>query len=134
GMYQKSVSRAKMAELWIQQGRYQEAEGLLRGYEDEFDVAPVLASLCMIRGDYDGAASLLRTYTRGLGADCMRLAPALAILVDLELRREDLPAASRAARRLLSLEDECSSNEIRAMARLAAARIAAHRGVYERAL
>jgi DNA-binding NarL/FixJ family response regulator len=134
GMYQKSVSRAKMAELWIQQGRYPEAEELLRGYEDEFDVAPVLASLCMIRGDYDGAASLLRNYTRGLGADCMRLAPALAILVDLELRREDLPAASRAARRLLSLEDECSSNEIRAMARLAAARIAAHRGVYEGAL
>ena len=134
GMYQKSVSRAKLAELCIQQGRYQEAEELLRGYEDEFDVAPVLASLCMIRADYDGAASLLRTYTRGLGADCMRLAPALAILVDLELRREDLPAASRAVRRLLSLEEECSSNEIRAMARLAAARIAAHKGAYERAL
>jgi DNA-binding NarL/FixJ family response regulator len=64
----------------------------------------------------------------------MRLAPALAILVDLELRRKDLPAASRAARRLLSLEDDCSSNEIRAMARLAAARIAAHKGAYETAL
>jgi len=64
----------------------------------------------------------------------MRLAPALAILVDLELRREDLPAASRAARRLLLLEDDCGSNEIRAMARLASARIAAHKGAYERAL
>ena len=134
GMYQKSVSRAKMAELCIHQGRYQEAEELLRGYEDEFDVAPVLASLYIIRGHYDGAASLLRTYTRGLGADSMRLAPALAILVDLELRREDLPAASRAARRLLLLEDDCGSNEIRAMARLASARIAAHKGAYERAL
>jgi DNA-binding NarL/FixJ family response regulator len=134
GMYQKSVSRAKMAELCLQQGRYEEAEALLRGYEDEFEVAPVLASLFIIRGDYQSAASLLRTYTRGLGADCMRLAPALAVLVDLELRRADLPAASRAARRLLSLEGECSSNEIRAMARLAAARIAAHKGAYESAL
>jgi len=134
GMYQKSVSRARMAELCIQQGRYPEAEDLLKGYEDEFDVAPVLASLLIVRADYNSAASLLRTYTRGLGGDCMRLAPALAVLVDLELRREDLPAANRAARRLLSLEEDCSSNEIRAMARLAAARIAAHKGAYERAL
>jgi len=134
GMYQRSVSTAKMAELRIQQGRYQEAEDLLGGYEDEFEVAPVLASLYTINGDYQRAAGLLRTYTRGLGADCMRLGPALAMLVDIELRRDDLPAAARAARRLLSLEDECSSNEIRAMARLAAGRIAAHKGAHERAL
>jgi DNA-binding NarL/FixJ family response regulator len=134
GMYQKAMSTAKMAELRIQQGRYQEAEGLLRGYEDEFDVAPALATLYTINGDYQTAAGLLRTYTRGLGADCMRLAPALALLVDIELRREDLPAATRAGRRLLSLEDECGNNEIRALARLAAARIAAYKGAHERAL
>ena len=134
GMYQKALSTAKMAELRIQQGRYQEAEGLLRGYEEEFEVAPVLATLYTTKGDYQAAAGLLRTYTRGLGDDCMRLAPALSSLVDVELRRGDLPAATRAARRLVSLEDECSSNEIRAMARLAAARIAVHKGVHERAL
>lgn len=134
GMYQKAVSIAKMAELRIQQGRYQEAEDLLKGYEDEFDVAPVLATLYTISGDYQAATGLLRTYTRGLGSDCMRLAPALSLLVDLELRRKDLPAATRAARRLLSLEDECSSNEIRAMARLAAARIASEKGDHDQAL
>jgi DNA-binding NarL/FixJ family response regulator len=134
GMYQKALSAAKMAELRVQQGRYAEAEEFLRGYEDEFDVAPVLAALHTINGDYQAAAGLLRTYTRGLGGDCMRLAPALSLLVDLELRREDLPAATRAARRLRSLEDECSSNEIRAMARLAAARIAAHRGDADQAV
>jgi DNA-binding NarL/FixJ family response regulator len=134
GMFQQAVSRAKMAELRIHQGRYQEAEEVLRGYEDEFEVAPVLASLYVIRGDHQGATGLLRTYTRGLGGDCLRLAPALAILVDLELRRDDLPAATRAARRLLSLEDECGSNEIRAVARLAAARIASHVGDLDTAL
>jgi DNA-binding CsgD family transcriptional regulator/tetratricopeptide (TPR) repeat protein len=134
GMYQKAMSTAKMAELRIQQGRYQEAEELLKGYEDEFDAAPVLATLHIVNGDYESAAGLLRTYARGLGGDCMRLAPALSLLVELELRRGDLPAATRAARRLLSLEEACSSNEIRAMARLAAGRIAAHKGEHERAL
>ncbi|MFY9615549.1 MAG: LuxR C-terminal-related transcriptional regulator [Candidatus Dormiibacterota bacterium] len=134
GMFQKALSRAKMAELRVQQGRYQEADDLIRGYEDQFEVAPVLASLHIIRGDHQGAAGLLRTYVRGLGADCMRLAPALAMLVDLELRRDDLPAATRAARRLLSIEDECGSNEIRAMARLAAARIASYVGDHDVAL
>jgi DNA-binding NarL/FixJ family response regulator len=58
----------------------------------------------------------------------MRLGPALAQLVELELRRGDLAAAARAAQRLLRLEGECNSNEIRAMARLASARIAIHKG------
>jgi non-specific serine/threonine protein kinase len=54
--------------------------------------------------------------------------------VDVELKRKDVPAATRAARRLLSLEEECGNNEIRAMARLAAARIAAHRGDPDQAI
>ena len=97
-------------------------------------MAPVLAALHTITGDYETAAGLLRTYSRGLGSDCMRLAPALSLLVDLELKRKDLPAATRAARRLLSLEEDSSNNEIRAMARLAAARIAAHRGDLDQAV
>src|SRR5207237_8341915 len=51
-------------------------------------------------------------------------------LVDLELRCDDIGAATSAARRLLDLEEESSSNEIRAMARLASARIAIHKREY----
>jgi DNA-binding CsgD family transcriptional regulator len=126
--YHSASSRAKLAELRIQQGRYHDASELLRGYEDEFEAAPALASLSVASGDHGRGAALLRAYTRALGTDLMRLGPALAQLVELELRRGDLAAASRAAQRLLGLEGECNSNEIRAMARLASARIAIHRG------
>jgi DNA-binding NarL/FixJ family response regulator len=70
---------------------------------------------------------VLRTYTRALGGDCMRLGPALALLVDLELRCDRVGAASQAARRLLALEEGCNNNEIRALARLACARIAIYK-------
>jgi DNA-binding NarL/FixJ family response regulator len=102
----------------------------LHGYEDEFEPGQALATLYVATGDYARGAAVLRTYTRGLGNDCMRLGPALALLVDLELRCDNIGAASVAARRLLTLEEECSSNEIRAMARLASARIALHKLEY----
>jgi DNA-binding CsgD family transcriptional regulator len=132
--YHSASSRAKLAELRIQQGRYQDAAELLRGYEDEFEAAQALASLSIALGDHARGAALLRTYTRGLGTDFMRLGPALVLLVELELRRGDLAAAARAAKRLLALEGECNSNEIRAMARLASARIATHQHDQPRAL
>jgi DNA-binding NarL/FixJ family response regulator len=49
------------------------------------------------------------------------------LLVDLELRCDRVGAASQAARRLLALEEDCSNNEIRALARLASARIAIYK-------
>jgi DNA-binding CsgD family transcriptional regulator len=126
--YHGAASRARLAELRVQQGRFEEAAEVLKGYEDEFEAAQALASLNAALGQHGRAAALLRTYIRGLGEDSMRLGPALALLVELELRRDDLTSASKAARRLLSLEEVCSSNEIRAMGRLAAARIANHKG------
>jgi DNA-binding NarL/FixJ family response regulator len=128
--YHVAASRARLAELRVHQGRYAEAAELLRGYEDEFEAGQALAALYVATDEYARAAAVLRSYTRGLGNDCMRLGPALALLVDLELRCDDVGAATSAARRLLALEDECSSNEIRAMARLASARIAIHKRDY----
>jgi DNA-binding CsgD family transcriptional regulator/tetratricopeptide (TPR) repeat protein len=132
--YHVAASRARLAELHIHQGRYEQARELLRGYEDEFEVAQALARLYVATGDYPRAVAVLRGYSRGLGNDCMRLGPALALLVEVELRCDNIGAATNAARRLLALEDECSSNEIRAMARLAYARIANHRQEYAAAI
>jgi tetratricopeptide (TPR) repeat protein len=128
--YHIAASRARLAELWIHRGRYQEAAELLHGYEDEFETAPALARLYVATGQHTRAAAVLRTYTRGLGSDYLRLGPALALLVDLYLRCDDVGAASAAGRQLLGLEEECSSNEIRAMARLASGRIAIHKLEY----
>jgi DNA-binding NarL/FixJ family response regulator len=132
--YHAAASRARLAELWIQQGRYDETAELLRGYEDEFEASQALAHLCVASGEHARAAAVLRTYTRGLGSDCLRLAPALALLVELYLRCDDVGAASAAGRQLLALEEECSSNEIRAMARLASGRIANYKLEYTAAI
>jgi DNA-binding NarL/FixJ family response regulator len=125
--YHVAASRSRLADLWIHLGRSDEAAELLRGFEDEFEAAPALARLYMATGEYARAAAALRTYARGLGSDCMRLGPALALLVELYLRCDDIGAASSAGRKLLDLEDGCSSNEIRAMARLASGRIAIYK-------
>jgi DNA-binding NarL/FixJ family response regulator len=133
-IYHQSDAIARLAELRIQQGRYAEAAETLRGYEDEFEVAPVVARLRLVEGNYAQAASLLRGVARGLGGDTIRLGPLLALLVEVELRSGDVLAATRAARRLNSLEDNCGSNEIRAMARLGQARLALHRNDHEAAI
>jgi class 3 adenylate cyclase len=135
GAMHRASSAAKLAELRIQQGRYDEAAELLEDHQDEFEAAPAVASLNIARGDFQKAAGVLRSYTRGLGSDCLRLAPALSQLVDLELRRNDQPAAARAARRLQQLaEGDCGSNEVRAAAHVASARLAGIRGEHEEAI
>jgi DNA-binding CsgD family transcriptional regulator/tetratricopeptide (TPR) repeat protein len=132
--YHYAKSAAQMADLRLQQGNYQEAAELLRGIEDSIDVAPVLARLRSAEGKLDEASSLLRSAARSLGSDLMRLGPVLALLIDVELRRGDLPGAQRAVRRLRAIDEACNSNGIRAMARLGSARIAIHRREHEAAI
>jgi hypothetical protein len=47
----------------------------------------------------------------------------LALLVEVELLRDDRPAAEKAFEQLRSLEERCESNEIRAHMRLASAEL-----------
>ena len=123
-VYYSASSTAYLAELRIRQGRYAEAATLLGGIEGRIEAAHAAAMLALALGDSDRAAALLRTAIRSLGSDCMRLAPALALLVDADLRRQDREAAHRTAARLLAVDEACSSNEIRALAHLSAARLA----------
>ncbi|MPZ13385.1 MAG: hypothetical protein GEU73_02990 [Chloroflexi bacterium] len=127
-VYSRVRAPMLLAELYILRGRYGEAAEILGGFEHELEAVPAVARLRLVEGDYGKAAALLRSATRGLGENCMRLAPVLALLVEVELRRGDSASAGRAAERLVALEERCESNEIRAMARLGAGRITLHDG------
>ncbi len=128
------AAAARLAELRIQQERYHDAAELLKGYEDEFEAAPAMAALYMERGEHQKASAVLRSFTRGLGSDVLRLAPALAQLVELELRRGDQPAAGRATRRLQELAESTDSIEVRALAETVSARMVGLAGDHEAAI
>ncbi|MFN2581933.1 MAG: LuxR C-terminal-related transcriptional regulator [Candidatus Dormibacteria bacterium] len=132
--YHHTNSTAKLAELKIQQGKYDEADKLLRGLEGRVEAAPAAAHLAMARGDHARAAALLRSVVRNLGTDCMRQAPAFALLVEAQLRCGDVEAARRSAHRLLALHEGCSSNEIRALGHLTSARLSLHENDSESAI
>jgi DNA-binding NarL/FixJ family response regulator len=127
GFYQPSAA-ARLAEMRMHQGRYDDAAQLLAAYADRFEVWPTLAHLRLVQGDYEQAASLLDMTVRALGQDSIRGAPELSILVETELSRGDLEAAQKAAERLAAIEASSESNEIRALDRLSRARIARQQG------
>ncbi len=126
--YYRAGAAARLAELRIRQGRYDEAAMLLAGYEDRFEVWPTLAHLRFLQGDYEQAASLLDLTARSLEHDCLRMAPVLSLLVETELGRGELDAAQSAAARLSFIAARSESNEIRALDRLSQARIARRQG------
>ncbi len=130
GAYHRALSAARLAQVRIQQGRYRDAAELLAGHEDDFETISVLAQLRLAEGQVEQAAGLLRSAVRGLGGDCIRRAPVLAMLIQVELQRDDLQAAERARQQLAALETRCESNEIRAYARLGAGMVARYAGDY----
>lgn len=132
--YHTANSRARLAALRVQQGRYDEAAELLAGLTDHVEAAVTAARLHLATGRPHEAAVVLRSAARSLANDSMRVTPVLTLLVEVELLCGDTEAAQKAAQRLAAIAGGCASNEIRAQARLAASRIATHRGDHRAAV
>ena len=124
----------QMAELRLAQGRLEEAEQLLVGFEDHHGTAAAAAAVRLARGDPAGAGRLIRRRLRDLEehvrptpfpigtAVCLQAASLLELLTVAELECGDLPAARSAAERLAALGERAGCEAVAARAARAGGR------------
>lgn len=115
---------AKLSELRVLQGRLEEAERLLDGYEDVPEAVRAAASVHLARGEPALAAALLHRRLNELGPESFLAVPLLALLVQTQLAHGDAVAAAGTARRLNALAGRTNEPRIGAIAALAGGRVA----------
>jgi DNA-binding NarL/FixJ family response regulator len=120
---------ARLAEIRVLQGRFEEAEQLLDGFEGEPDALRASVTLRLARGDAAAAAALLEARIVDLGDGNMLAAPFLEQLVVARLAQMRTEAAQEAAATLTELAATSPGRDrVAAMAALARGRVAAATG------
>jgi DNA-binding CsgD family transcriptional regulator len=114
---------AKFAELRMLQGRVEEAERLLDGYEDRTDALRATARLHLLRGEPAVAAALLHRRINQVG-DGLLAVPLLALLVEVQVARGDAASARESADRLAAIARSTGRDRQLAVADLALGRAA----------
>jgi tetratricopeptide (TPR) repeat protein len=109
----------KLADLRILQGRLEEAEVLLSGYEDYGAAILLCARLHLARGETVLARAVLDQVLGTTAAPTLDHAPALLLLVEVLLALGDHRAAQDAAERLRALAQQTRSDMLLAQADLA---------------
>jgi ATP/maltotriose-dependent transcriptional regulator MalT len=115
----------KLAELRVSQGRLEEAEVLLSGYEDYGSAALPRARLHLARGEMDLARAVLGQALQGdaAAAPTLEQAPLLRLLVDVLLASGDVESAGRVADEMMALARLAGSGLFLAQAELALGQI-----------
>jgi DNA-binding NarL/FixJ family response regulator len=119
---------ARLAELRVRQGRYEEAEQLLEGLDAWFEAALPLAAIHLSRDEASLAGHLLERALDQVEPASSAAAPLLALLVDVHLAENDLDAASDAAGKLADCAALHSSHYLAASAALARGRVCVRSG------
>lgn len=113
----------KLADLRVSQGRLEEAEVLLGGYEDYGSSVLPRARLHLARGKSDLAQSVLEQALQSDTSPSLHRAPLLRLLVDVFLASHKLDEAKRIATELVSLSKLAGSDLFHAQAELALGQI-----------
>jgi DNA-binding CsgD family transcriptional regulator len=119
---------AKLAELRVTQGRLEEAEQLLSGFEELPESTHALASLYVSRGETAMAAAVLHRRLNAIGDENVLASSFLAQLVDVQLAQGDSEAAAATAAQLARVAARSSLTRLEAMSGFAQGRVAARRG------
>jgi DNA-binding CsgD family transcriptional regulator len=118
---------AKLAEIRLLQGRIEEAERLLAGFEDLPETLRASVEIHRMRGEHALAAALLLRRLNRVG-DTIVAVPLLSTLVEVQVAQGDVEGASVSASRLESLAERSGHPRLGAVSALAAGRIAAASG------
>jgi DNA-binding CsgD family transcriptional regulator len=116
---------ARLAEIRVLQGRFEEAEQFLGGFEDEPEAVQAAVALRLARGEPEAASALLERRLDGLGRHSLLAAQPLAQLVEARVVEGDLEAARRAAEDLAEIARASGRDRADALAALSRGRIAA---------
>ena len=118
----------KLADLRVSQGRLEEAEVLLSGYEDYGSSALPRARLYLARGKSDLAKAVLEQALQSDSSPSLHRAPLLRLLVDVLLASGQPEAARRTVDELVTLSQLSRSNLFLAQAELALGQISRYAG------
>lgn len=119
---------ARLAEIRVLQGRFDEAEQLLAGFEDEPDAARAAASVRLARGEAAAAAALVERRLGELGWENLLAAPLLEQLVEARLADGRVDEAKEAAVALAGIAGPSGRERVRAAAALAHGRVGSANG------
>ncbi|MGE3795459.1 MAG: LuxR C-terminal-related transcriptional regulator [Dehalococcoidia bacterium] len=115
----------RLAEIRVLQGRFEEAERYLSGFEDEPEAVQVAVAIRMARREPEAAAALIERRLEEHGRSSLLSAPLLARLVVARVAEGDLDAARAAARDLSGIAGTSGRDRVQALAALSLGRIAA---------
>jgi DNA-binding CsgD family transcriptional regulator len=116
---------ARLAGLRLRQGRIEEAEQLIAGWEEHPEMGAIVISLLLARGEVAVADAKLERALERLGAESPLAAALLPLLVETRLAGDDLDAARAAVDSLVALARRLGHEHVLATAELAAARVSA---------
>jgi DNA-binding CsgD family transcriptional regulator len=118
----------RLADLRVRQGRFEEAERLLEGHEWHPTARRAAAAIAWGRGDRDLAQELARLCFEGEDPSDPACAPALELLVEIQIACEQLAAAREARDQLAALAESAAGGRLEAAAELASGLVGAAAG------
>lgn len=116
--------RARLADLLVRQGRFEEAEQLLPGADGDGWTVRARAELHLACGQPGAAAVVLKRRLRQIGSDSLLAVTVLDLLVQACLADGDPDAAAEAARALEALSTAAETDRVQAYAERAQGRVA----------